>query len=105
LVILELERRWRGTLVMSPLYAEELAGRLADCAAAADLETRRLFLNEHWRCDVTNFDRQVVAAFKGGPIGGRRLRIPMPPDAARQIAGLLLTNASMAGHGLRIERG
>jgi len=105
-VMIDLMGRKRDVL-LAPLDAEKLADSLEQNATLAELAEPQLIKGEMWGCQVTSFDKKVAMRFTPpGSIEAKPVeRVPLPPKAARALADLLRTNANMAGHGLRIERG
>ncbi len=99
-VVLDLKGR-RQDLFLSPLSALKVADGLDELAVDAE-KTERVDRGKLWSASVTNRDRQVVVRFTP-PEGVTVTKVPLPPAAARQVAGLLRTNANMAGFGMRIE--
>lgn len=94
----------RFAVVLTPTAADELAGALLENVLRAEREPPELVRGQFWGCQITNRDRLVAMIFSAPlELSGKPEVVPLSAGAARQIAGLLRTNAMMAGCGLRIE--
>ena len=102
-VILDLGGRKRDVL-LSCSAALDLAGALEQHTAVADLEPKSLVRGEVWDVFVESFDGMVAMRFTPPyqHVGDPK-RVPIPPAAARSIAGLIREKESWARHKMRLN--
>lgn len=99
-VVVDLHGR-RRDLLLDPDAALRFAEALEAKAAEAELAPAELVRGEPWGVSVASFDGFVAFRFTP-PFAGDPERVPLPPRAARAVADLARTNASVAREKLRI---
>lgn len=100
-VILALDAK-RDYIALTCGQAEELENALLAKAADAGREEPSINQGRPWGCKVVSYDGMVGIKFFP-PFGARCDRVPLPPKAARALAGRIAFCRQQAAYKMRFE--